>query len=80
MWAMNLTLSVDDRVVEGARKAARAQGVSLNALVRRYLESLAGKPSPDEVARRLKHLWGQSPGNSRGKRIRREDAYDERLK
>jgi hypothetical protein len=77
---MNLTLSVDDRIVEGARKAARAQGVSLNALVRRYLESLSGRPSPEEVVQKLKQLWEESPGNSQGRRIRREDAYAERLK
>ena len=38
---MNLTLSVDERVAEGARKAALAMGKSLNQAVRDYLEQLA---------------------------------------
>lgn len=39
---MNITLSVDERVVEEARKAAGAMGKSLNQAVRDYLEQLAG--------------------------------------
>lgn len=77
---MNLTLSVDDQIVERARKAARAQGTSLNALVRQYLESLAGGRGPEEVAQRLERLWKETSGNSGGKRVRREDAYSDRLK
>ena len=35
---MNLTLSVDERVAEGARQTAQAMGKSLNQVVRDYLE------------------------------------------
>jgi predicted HicB family RNase H-like nuclease len=35
---MNLTLSVDERLVEEARKVAAAMGKSVNQLVRDYLE------------------------------------------
>ena len=38
---VNLTLSADERVAEGARKAALAMGKSLNQAVRDYLEQLA---------------------------------------
>ena len=38
---MNLTLSVDERIAEQARKAAGAMGKSLNQAVRDYLEQLA---------------------------------------
>lgn len=77
---MNLTLSVDDGVVERARKAARAQGASLNALVRQYLESLGGGRGAEEIARTLERLWKETSGSSRGKRIVREDAYVDRVK
>ena len=39
---MNITLSVDERVAESAREAARKMGKSLNQVVRDYLEQLAG--------------------------------------
>ena len=39
---MNITLSVDERVAENAREAARKMGKSLNQAVRDYLEQLAG--------------------------------------
>ena len=39
---MNITLSVDERVAESAREAARKMGKSLNQAVRDYLEQLAG--------------------------------------
>jgi len=39
---MNITLAVDARVAEQARKAASARGNSLNQAVRDYLEQLAG--------------------------------------
>ena len=41
--AMNITLSVDERVAEAAREAARKMGKSLNQAVRDYLEQLAGQ-------------------------------------
>jgi hypothetical protein len=40
---MNITLSVDERVAESAREAARKMGKSLNQAVRDYLEQLAGQ-------------------------------------
>lgn len=39
---MNITLVVDERVVERARKAAKLMGKSLNQAVREYLAVLAG--------------------------------------
>ena len=79
MCAMNLTLSVDEDVVERARKVARARGTSLNALVREYLESLAGKRRGEEVARAMRKFWTESPGNSGGWKFNREELYEERL-
>ena len=39
---MNITLSIDERVADSAREAARKMAKSLNQAVRDYLEQLAG--------------------------------------
>ena len=74
---MNPTLSVDEQVVERARETAKALGTSLNDLIRKYLESLAGERSGEEVARQMVKLWNESSGNSRGWKFNREELYDE---
>ena len=59
--AMNLTLSIDEKVAESARKAAQSMGKSLNQAVREYLDtSLATNrsrrnwlPTSDRRGRRL---------------------------
>ena len=45
---MNITLSVDDRVVRKVRKIALDKDTTLTAMVRSYLESLAAR---DELPR-----------------------------
>ena len=77
---MNITLSVDDRLVERAREVARQQGTSLNALVRLYVEDLAGERSGAMLARDLRSLWHEKAGRSVGKPISRDDAYVDRLR
>ena len=76
---MNLTIATDKRIVDRARKAARARGVSLQELLRRYLESLAGIESADAVADALLELMRTRGGRSGGRRPKREDAYEGRL-
>jgi hypothetical protein len=75
---MNLTLSVDEKLVERARATARQQGTSLNQLIRDYLEQLAGQGSGDEILAEFEAMWKQ-PGNSGGRRFRRDELYEERL-
>lgn len=75
---MNLTLSVDDRVVEQARKAAQAMGKSLNQAVRDYLEQLAGETQRDAVVAELAQLSMRGHGRQ-GWRFDRDDVYAERL-
>jgi hypothetical protein len=76
---MNITLSVDDRVVEQARKAAQAMGKSLNQAVRDYLEQLAGQTQRDAVVEELKGLSMKGRGPSAGWRFDRDEVYAERL-
>lgn len=45
---MNITLSVDEKVVQRARLAAQGMGKSLNQAVRDYLEQLAGSAKREQ--------------------------------
>ena len=62
---MNLTLSVERRVVERARKSAEALGKSLNQAIRDYLEELAGDASVEADIQELERLSAR-PGGQRG--------------
>jgi hypothetical protein len=48
----NLTLSIDDDVLEEARKTAARNGTTVNALVRDQLANLASREARIERARR----------------------------
>ncbi len=75
---MNLTLSVDERIVRKARKAAASTGVSLNEAVRRFLEELAGNDSAGRDVAELEELSVRSGGRSRGWRFDREEIHERR--
>lgn len=77
---MNLTLSVDERVLERAREVAREQGTSVNALIRQYLENLAGVRSGKDTAQELRRLWASGGGDSGGKKFRRDELYADRTR
>ena len=71
---MNITLSVDERIAEEARKAAAAMGKSLNQAVRDYLEQLAGA---SQLAAELQAFEASAlgtPGRLQGWEFDREEA------
>lgn len=81
---MNLTLAVDEQVVEKARQVALRQGTSLQALIRRYLETLAGQREGAALAERLEQQWGEADKHLRrhppkGFRFDRDQLYEERI-
>lgn len=76
---MNLTIAVDDDLLERARELARRRGVSLQELLREQLRTLTGERSGADVAAELMELMETHPGRSGGRRWRREDAYEGRL-
>lgn len=78
VYTMNVTVALSDELVARVREVAQAQGTTLNELVRRQLELIAGRVTGQSLADEMKNLWAQSPGHSGGKRIRRVDAYDPR--
>jgi hypothetical protein len=73
---MNLTLSIDERLVKRARKKAEAMGKSLNQLVREYLERLVGSEDAERDVEELRRLSAESRGRSRGWRFRREELHE----
>ena len=73
---MNLTLSVDERLVKRARKRAEAMGKSLNQLVREYIELLAGNDEAEREIQELERLSKRSRGRSRGWRFDRDELHE----
>jgi hypothetical protein len=71
---MNVTLSVDEKVVARARKRAEALGKSLNQAILDYLQTLAGEDDVERDMEEFRRLSGR--GDSKGWRFNREEAYD----
>jgi Family of unknown function (DUF6364) len=54
-----LTLSIDDQVIESAKKYARGKGKSLSGIVENYLKSISStKPGAREISPKIKKLMG----------------------
>lgn len=74
----NLTLSVDDATLRAARIRALEQGTSVNALVRKYLDTFAGRHDHREALARMferADRTGASSGPS-GRTWTRDELYD----
>ena len=71
---MNVTLSVDARILERARRRADALGKSVNQLVREYLEKLAGDDDTEAWKREFRRLSGS--GDSRGWKFNRDELHE----
>ncbi len=76
---MNITLSIDEQLVERAREKLRAVGKSLNQEIREHLQHLAGD---DDLERDLEFLERTSGlGKPEpGWKFNRDDVYEERLR
>ncbi len=72
---MNLTLSIDERIVKQARKVAQAQGKSLNQLIRDYLQSMATQGDAERDIEELRELSTRGQGRSAGWRFDREEIH-----
>lgn len=73
---MNVTLSIDEELVQRARDLAARQGTSLNQMIRRLLEEATRANARDAVLADLEQLWDESEGDSRGRSWTREELYD----
>jgi hypothetical protein len=70
----NITLSLDDDVLEAGRRYAQRHKTTLNALVRELLVKTVldnRKAAVEEMFR----LMDANPGTSKGRRWKREDLY-----
>jgi len=76
MCSVNVTLSIDDEIIQRARRRAEILGTSVNQLVREYLEQLAGKSDPNEDAAEFERLSRLARGNSRGWKFNREELHE----
>lgn len=73
---MNVTLSVDDRLVERARRVAHASGTSLNQMIREYLAQVAGDDDKVGELAELRSLSGT--GSRRSWRFDRAELHERR--
>jgi antitoxin component of RelBE/YafQ-DinJ toxin-antitoxin module len=73
--AMNLTLSIDERLVDDARKVAATMGKSVNQLIREYLEQLTSASTVEEDLTELRRLSKQSKGSSKGWKFDRDEIH-----
>lgn len=71
---MNITLSIDNKLAEDARKVAADLGKSLNQLIREHLEQLTRKTLLEEDLEEFKALSGQ--GNSQGWEFNRDELHE----
>ena len=75
---VNITLSVDEDVIQGARRHAKAVGKSVNQLVRDYLGQLAGNSNREALAVELEDAWRHPQGNSHAWKFNREELHERR--
>ncbi|NKB86615.1 MAG: MerR family transcriptional regulator [Acidobacteria bacterium] len=73
---MNLTLSIDDRLLKEAREVGRAMGKSVNQLVREYLEQLTSRDDAARDIEELRQLSLDGGGRSGGRRVDRESLHE----
>ena len=74
MSDMNVTLSVDQKVLERARRKAEAMGKSLNQVIRDYLHKLGGDDDAESSIEEFRRLSGR--GNSRGWKFNRDEIHE----
>ena len=72
---MNVTLSIDERIVAEARRIAALRGTSLNRLVRDYLQELVRTDDAEAVFARLDALWAEESYGSERSWTRVGTAY-----
>lgn len=72
MCPMNVTLSIEDRVVAEARRIAAARGTSMNQLVRDFLNDLTRQQDVESVVAELQELWAKENYRSEGPWTREE--------
>lgn len=74
---MNITLAIDEQLVERAREKLRATGKTINQEIREHLQHVAG--DDEQLERDLEFLRGTAGlGSSNGWKFNREELYERR--
>ena len=71
---VNITLSIEDQLVNRARKKAKAMGKSLNQLIRDHLQSIVSGEDQERSIEEFKRLSGT--GHSRDWRFNRDEVHE----
>lgn len=72
----NITLSIDDRLLQRARDVAASMDTTLNGLVRSYLRQVADGNSPSETGREFRELSLEHQGCSNGWTFDRDEIHE----
>jgi hypothetical protein len=81
--ATKLTLSIDKKIIEAAKKYARKKNTSLSGLVENYLASVANPPEngAEEISPLVKSLSGVlQPGNNQNHKKQYSDFLAKKYK
>ena len=73
---MNLTLSIDERLLREARRVAESMGKSVNQLVREYFEQLTRRDRTEDDIEEFRRLSLEGVGRSEGWRFDREELHE----
>lgn len=71
---MTLNISIDEQLARQAQQVAESRGMSLDQLIRRYLQDLTRPPSAEEDIAELRRLSGR--GDSQGWRFNRDEIHE----
>lgn len=73
---MNVTLSIDERLLKRARQRAEAMGKSLNELIRDFLTDLTDDKAIEAYEQELKSLSAAAGGNRAGWKFDRAEIHE----
>jgi hypothetical protein len=79
MTMKNVTLAVEDKLLEDSREYAQRHHTTLNAMVRKLLQQTVTRPSSENWMKELFRLADEAHGNSRGWKWNREEIYDRKV-
>jgi hypothetical protein len=79
MTMKNVTLAVEDKLLEESREYAQRHHTTLNAMVRKLLQQTVTRPSSENWMKELFRLADEAHGNSRGWKWNRDELYDRKV-
>ena len=75
MKSKNITISLDEQLIQAGKRFAKLKGTSINELFREFLKAKVVGDSNSDAAEELMAALDDAAGNSNGKGWSREDAY-----